>query len=213
MVRNYLSDRIKIVWFLPVLGLVVLIWALVFLSNTQSISIEGLEVAALAATIILSISGYVYVNTKYKNFYYEFGEEEMMIRSGIIAKKVNVIPYEKIQHIRTERTILEHLIGLVHIHVESAGSINSEDQPKIPGIPIDDHEDLIKNINSKRRYMRSNKNGESSENSDVSMRDLLYELKKINEKLEDSDRIRERPLLKGKEKAIKFPKYDRFERM
>ncbi len=190
MAQNHLSGNVKILWFLPALLLIFAVWALAFLSilllpENERISTLNTILYAAAISLLIAIPAYAYITQSYRHFYYELGEEEIIIHEGIFEKHAEIIPYAKIQNIRTERTLFENLIGLVHIHIETAGSVHSERQPKIPGVPVDDHENLIELISLKAKQTRSSKQAcpqEPAASNDV-LKAILYQLKLMDDKL------------------------------
>lgn len=187
MIKNYLSNKVKLVWLLPALVLILFVWGISVLLNVISQDIvEEPYSYALMATLVIIVPSYVYNHLRFINFYYELGEEEIKITKGIFGKRVDVVPYSKIQHLRTERTMLENIVGLVHIHFETAGSIHSEHQPTIPGIPVDDHEDFINLINERARKYRTLKKEKQNKGPSYEFisTEFLRELKRINESLD-----------------------------
>lgn len=205
---NYLSSRVKLLWMLPAILIVLFIWmiSIVTYSLFNEYGTTPLFIALILSLVIL-IPYLIYVTLSYNNFYYQFGETELSIRRGIIGKRVDVVPYSKIQHIRTERTMLEHVIGLVHIHIETAGSIHSEDQPKIPGIPLDDHESIIELLQKKadESHKTHHSNAEPEHGSDKILKEVLYELKAMNTKLDSlKEKPRTTPVLSEQERKLMF---------
>jgi len=57
----------------------------------------------------------------YKNYSFELKENSLDVQFGIIWKKYNSIPYQKIQNIEIKKGIPERLTGLATLCIETAG--------------------------------------------------------------------------------------------
>jgi len=62
----------------------------------------------------------------YLNFHYSLKDEGLTIDYGIIFKKSTTIPYDRIQNINIERSLIDRLLGLSRISVETAGSSSGQ---------------------------------------------------------------------------------------
>lgn len=83
----------------------------------------------------------------YNNFSYEISEDGLKIESGVIHKRQVSLPYEQIQNVNIERTMLDRIFGFARISIETAGSatgapidtgvLKSKSEAYIPGLHID----------------------------------------------------------------------------
>jgi membrane protein YdbS with pleckstrin-like domain len=213
--KNYLYDRIKLVWMMPALIIVLLIWTVLFLDAyvfPQLInSSVDLFPYGIVITIAILLLDYAYVEMRYWNHYYEFLENGLRISHGILEKHIDLIPYAKIQHIRAERTIAENLLGLVHIHIEMAGMSHSETQPQIPGVPMGAYEEMIEFIKSRADVDTNNPEMRSvycppTASQEELLRLMVEELRMINKRLEEMDGdLKMRPIKRVKPPEPKEP--------
>lgn len=58
----------------------------------------------------------------YNNFLFEINEDGLFIESGIIHKGQVSLPFDQVQNVNIERTILDRMLGLAKISIETAGS-------------------------------------------------------------------------------------------
>ena len=187
--KNYLHKKIKLVWMLPIFMILLVAWGilLIGLYLSQIADANAIPYGIAATAIILALS-YIFTEFEYRHHYYEFGEASLRISHGLFTRYSDTIPYHKIQHIRAERTIFEHLLGVVHIHIEMAGVTNSETQPTIPGIPIEAYEEMIEFIKGKTGESKIGTDRKDifcppSKSQEEIMRLMLEELRLINKNL------------------------------
>lgn len=58
----------------------------------------------------------------YSNFYYEIDEDGLTIESGVIHKSQVTVPFDQVQNVNIERSIIERILGVSSISIETAGS-------------------------------------------------------------------------------------------
>jgi putative membrane protein len=80
-----------------------------------------LAISALVGIVILPsiLLGHYY-------FTYKFAEHDLIINSGVVARKQRNIPYSRIQNINIQQNILHRLLGLAQVKVETAGDSETE---------------------------------------------------------------------------------------
>ena len=126
--RAGLNSKVKILWLIPAaaaiffLVLVVIVaFALsgaTYMGLAQDNYFYVLPIVGIAVGLVI----YAWLELVYRNFTYEIGKKEMIIRRGVITRKTNVIPYAAIQNLRSERSLLERMLGLATIQIETAAS-------------------------------------------------------------------------------------------
>lgn len=84
----------------------------------------------------------------YNNFLYEIDQDGLRIESGVIHKHQVSVPYEQIQNVNIERSLIDRILGLARVSIETAGStaasqptqggiFRSKSEAYIPGLHID----------------------------------------------------------------------------
>ncbi|MDX9791522.1 MAG: PH domain-containing protein, partial [Candidatus Kapabacteria bacterium] len=59
-------------------------------------------------------------------FSYMIGENEIIIRSGVFARKTRNIPIKRVQNINVKQDVLQRILGIARVQIETAGDISSE---------------------------------------------------------------------------------------
>ena len=90
---------------------------------------------------------YLWAKLSYQNWHYELGEDAIKIEKGIIWKKYISIPYNRIQNIDIYRGVIDRLLGLSDLQIQTAGygaagasGVGSEG--RLPGLAKDEAEKL-----------------------------------------------------------------------
>lgn len=140
---RHLHPKVKIAWFAPIAVALFVLWmlatAFLVMTPTDWIpeSFPKLYLPAITLAIIIlfiALPIYAYLHMEYKSFTYELTDTEVVIREGLFTRKTVVIPYMRIQNINTRRTVLERLIGLASLQIETAGANPGASEGILPGI-------------------------------------------------------------------------------
>ncbi|MFC6322548.1 PH domain-containing protein [Companilactobacillus baiquanensis] len=75
-------------------------------------------VIAISVTAVIVI---IYCLLKYFTFSYQLLEHEILVKSGVFVKKVNHVPYDRIQNITTNQWFFLKPFGLEELEIETAG--------------------------------------------------------------------------------------------
>lgn len=127
--------------------------------DTFELIISGLGVFGMTSSII-----------SYFRYYYYVSQEELIIESGILKKVKLNLPFERIQSINFNQTILHQILGVTAVDIESAGSDQKEMQ--IDALDLATAEALRKILLEKRALAISNLAEENTDAvTDLSMED------------------------------------------
>jgi len=74
-----------------------------------------LSIPILLLTILHSYLSYL-------NFFFYIENEELILKEGYLRKKQTAIPFDKIVSINTKQGIIQQILGVVEVEVDSAGS-------------------------------------------------------------------------------------------
>ncbi len=86
----------------------------------------------------------VWIELRYRNYTYYIADTEMIIRRGVLHIDRTAIPFEKVQNVNVSRSLLERLIGLATIKIETAGTNPGEAEGLIPG--VGKYQDIVDEI-------------------------------------------------------------------
>lgn len=125
-----LSPKVKIIWMLNVvvtiIGLILVLIILSFITNIfinpVSILFDTLFIFGIIGLIGILAIYYVYIELKWRNFKYTFTDHNLIIEYGIIRKRIERIPYVKIQNIAIRYDIIHRLLGVGQVIISTAAT-------------------------------------------------------------------------------------------
>ncbi|MFA5105879.1 MAG: PH domain-containing protein [Candidatus Micrarchaeia archaeon] len=140
--ERHLDPKVKILWMFPNIGLAVIVtlvlmglyYATHFTMGIFEPSDWMFLIIPLLSLGIIGGLSYAWIHLHYVNFTYELADTEVIIRWGIFTRLRKVIPYARIQNINTERTVLERVLGIGSLMIETAGTQSGLAEGIIPGI-------------------------------------------------------------------------------
>jgi membrane protein YdbS with pleckstrin-like domain len=127
---NGLEKKILLPWFASALLIsavstflisLVLVWQEMFSFVTVSVLFVG-----------LSVLGKFYMLLRYRNWGFEMRDDYLYLEHGVIKKVKTKVPYVRVQHVDTERGLVERVFGLSSVVVYTAGSRGAD--VGIPGL-------------------------------------------------------------------------------
>ena len=129
----------------------------------------------IALAIIILIPSIIWIWLRHQSFVYILKKDELVIRKGVIRKRSNAIPYDKIRNVQRLQSILDRAFGLCTVRIETAGTHTEFLDSTIPGM-----------LNSKEFpeliLKRMHVNAESETDIGETMRQILGQLKELNER-------------------------------
>ena len=81
--------------------------------------VAGLGIAAIIVVIFLLCLLYQWWS--YKHLWYEIGDEEFSLYSGVFNKKRVHVPYQRVQSVDQHASLLQRLFGVCTVNVDTAG--------------------------------------------------------------------------------------------
>ena len=140
---RYLDEKIKLVWMMPTAFFVFIVWFIVTVAVFGLYSEDQLLdmpktlfvfLFSIFSIVLVLLPIYFYSHIEYMSFTYELAENEFIIRQGVITRHTTVIPYNRIQNISTTRTLLERILGLATLQIETAGTNPLASEGVLPGV-------------------------------------------------------------------------------
>lgn len=116
-----------------------------------------------ASLILYFIVLYVSSALAYNHFYYGINELGFQKEYGVIHQQRVSVPYDKIQNVNINRSLVDRMLGMARINIETAGSASIDDryivggssskaEAHLPGVTLDQakkiHDLVIRNIES-----------------------------------------------------------------
>jgi membrane protein YdbS with pleckstrin-like domain len=163
------------------------LWVLPFLLPVVFTLGAGQSTCIVSYILFLIVGGaflLIYTNLLYESYTFLLLDDMVIIEKGVIWKKKNAIPYNRVQNVNITNNPLERILGIATVHIHTAGMGMAYAEGKLPGIPFPD--ELSEII---LRKVRAFKYGSGLED-DVLMRDAEQFLNKFRQYLMEKERPR-----------------------
>ena len=136
--------------FFPLFAIILL------LSDGTPQKITAWIVTCVIIPLILLFVSWVLAKLTYRFYKYELKKEGFRKEAGIIWKEYHTIPYSRIQNVDIYRGILDRLLGLSRILIQTAGSSNLYFQEgRLPGLSVKAAEELRDELIKRANKMRA----------------------------------------------------------
>lgn len=163
VIEMHLDKNVLVLWYLPYatasvifLAIIAVLVRLDIFSSPFSDPGDSIVIFLLLLIIAINVLIAIYLKLYHSLFTYSIDEfHGIVIRSGIINRKRIAIPYEKVQNINTSRNILETVLGICTLIVETVAG-KDIGEGVIPGISINEREKIISLITSAVENQRQN---------------------------------------------------------
>jgi putative membrane protein len=122
------------------------VWPLLFLFILKPGSKAGVNI--IFGVAIFALIGLIYGVVRYYRYRYYIKGEDFVIESGVLGKKKITIPFERIQTVNFEQSILHQVFSTTRLMVDTAGS--QKEECSIDAIDLVSAESLRKLLLSKK---------------------------------------------------------------
>lgn len=109
----------------------------------------------------------------YLNFYFYVEGEEFILKKGYLRKKVLSIPLDRIQSVNTKQNLLQQLLNVVSLEIDTAGTAGKE--LKIHALEISFAKELQNHLRSEKKKM-SVSEGQEENAEEKSAEELILQL-------------------------------------
>jgi len=140
-----LATQARLLFHLQSFARLVLVWvpliavatgvAAFFLEDVVAASVIGLVVLFLRFLLALW-----WPWLAWSRWGYRAGDDELLIRRGVLFRSVTAIPIERVQHVDVRQGPIEQWFGLAGVHIYTASGLGSDGV--VPGLLRDDAEAL-----------------------------------------------------------------------
>lgn len=132
-------------------------------------SISPFVIALISFVFVTFFTG-IYSYIRWKRFEYRFDDENLKITKGIIKRSDRDIPLKRVQNVDVKRNILNRVLGIAVVSLETAGGSTTEASLKY--VEFDEAEKIKHDI---REFKQENKTDEE-ENNVEDNEDELYRI-------------------------------------
>lgn len=106
-------------------------------------------VAAGAGALLILAAIWLMPRRRYWAWGFRLAEDELVVKHGLLVRRVTVVPFGRVQHIDIGQGPLERMFGLATLVLNTAGTRGSA--IRLPGLPHDDAERMRDHIRAKIR--------------------------------------------------------------
>ena len=106
----------------------------------------------------LAIFAFFWGPLRYRFFRYQLGERNLETWSGVIFKRHNTVPYEKIQNIDVTRPLICRMLGLSIVVVQTAGYGMGGAEAVIPGLSVEKASQVRELLLNNKQQLKNNDN-------------------------------------------------------
>ncbi|MCD8315959.1 MAG: PH domain-containing protein [Eggerthellaceae bacterium] len=143
-------------------GIIFIALVLTILSAVEEVEVYPFERAEIIDEIYLTIGALIallviliiYRCLRYYFLWYELGDEEFSVHSGILIKKRVHVPYVRIQSIDQTASLLQRVFGVCDVAVDTAGGATNK-AVRIPYLAKSQAEILRTELFRRKQYMAS----------------------------------------------------------
>ncbi len=89
--------------------------------NTEVYSFNSLLLTLLGAFVVAIVLCFIWAKLVYRFYRYELTDDGFRKEQGVISKKYVIIPYSRIQNIDIYRGVIDRLLGLSRLYIQTAG--------------------------------------------------------------------------------------------
>jgi hypothetical protein len=123
-----------------------LVWADVMIARERWA--PGGLAGGIAALLILFLVWFM-PRRRYRAWGYDLGEDELVVKHGLLVRKTTVVPFGRVQHIDIAQGPIERIFGLTTLVLNTAGTRGSA--VRLPGLVQGDAERMREHIRAKIR--------------------------------------------------------------
>jgi hypothetical protein len=95
----------------------------------------GVAAAASAAggALVLTMLAGVFVNRRYSSWGYLERDDDLLVRRGVLIKRLSVVPYGRMQFVDVTAGLVERLFGIATIRLHTAAAATDA---RLPGLSV-----------------------------------------------------------------------------
>ncbi|MDT0686686.1 PH domain-containing protein [Autumnicola psychrophila] len=149
-------------------------WAVVLYFIIQQSTPFSVFYALIPIIVVALAVVHSYISYKNFKFHIDYEKDELVLTKGVFSTDFIAIPFDKIQQVNFERGILERIIGIYSLVIDTAGSDQKE--IKIHAIEKENAEELSAILLSKKEEQQRTIDATDSANHVVDNTEWTYKL-------------------------------------
>jgi len=104
-----------------------LVWVVVVVSISSSQVAPDFGVPLVVLAVVgVGLAVFAYQAAYYRRFEYELTDDSFDIRSGVVSRTRREIPLSRVQNVDISRNVLQRMLGIAEVRLETAGGAETE---------------------------------------------------------------------------------------
>ncbi len=124
--------------------------------------------------LVFVLGALVYEVLRYRVFAYELAENTLNIDSGVLFRREREIPLRRIQNVDMTRSILQRVLGIAAVDIETAGGRSTE--ASLQYVSQMEAKRLQEGIRTRKRRLETDESTETAAGKDAADETVLFEL-------------------------------------
>lgn len=137
------EKKVNAVWLLQAFVPVLVLSAILSWPVQEYSSLEFFTGFVLSF-IVLGAFATLYTFSRYRAWSFDMKEDHLYLEYGVFRKVYSMVPYVRIQHVDTQRSILDRSLGLSQVVVYTAGSRGAD--VTLPGLLPEEADDIQRKL-------------------------------------------------------------------
>ena len=89
--------------------------------------------AVIGAILVLALLGEVFVSRRYRSWGYLERDDDLLIRRGVLVKRLSVVPYGRMQFVDVTAGLVERVFGIATVRLHTAAAATDA---RLPGLSV-----------------------------------------------------------------------------
>lgn len=144
-------------------------------------------IVTVAVDLLWWIPGMLLVHPYYKSLRYEVEEDQVIVHVGIWTRSVKYVPYRTVTNITIKRGILDRMLGLGTLEIQTAGMSGSQGGPEQALVGLADPQHVYDIVAGRLRRFRRGMAPTAAEmdaEEPAELQEILEELRAIRRAVE-----------------------------
>ena len=122
------------------------------LAGSNKLSLTWMFIGFVLLYFLFILLSWIYNKYSYRFYRYSVEESFLKIEKGIIWKTFKTLPFKKIQNIDISRGVLDRILGLSNLCIQTAGNVSYQRQVYeglLPGLSVQTAQELQQELTKK----------------------------------------------------------------
>jgi membrane protein YdbS with pleckstrin-like domain len=134
-----LHGRVRLQWSLRALIFAAVLAGIAY-GATLLLDLSDVVLLVVGAFTLAGILGVAYAFALYRRWRFDLETDALYLVRGVVTHVETAVPYVRVQHVDTQRTPLDRLLGISRVVVYTAGSRGAD--VTVPGLTVERARDL-----------------------------------------------------------------------